>query len=279
MKSRIPTYWILLRYVLAVTPLVSGVDSFAQQHPERRHIRSGNRQYESGNYSEAEEKYRTAIQSNPLSFEAAFNLADALYKQGKFEEAVELLERTAQAPLLTPEQKAQVYHNLGNGMFSQQKLKEAEEFYKQSLRENPADLETKYNLAYVQKLLEEDNQNGDGSEGDSGGGSGQNRNDSPGSGNNEGNDDRQQSDPQGEEQNDDRQQNSDEEQSKDNGNNPEENDRKEQTDSQDTRPEGDGIKKEDAESILDAMQQQEDKTRDKVNEQRAATVGRSGKNW
>lgn len=277
MKSRIPTYWILLRYVLAVTALVSGVDSFAQQHPERRHIRSGNRQYESGNYSDAEEKYRTATQSNPHSFEAAFNLADALYKQGKFEEAVELLEQIAQAPLLTPEQKAQVYHNLGNGMFSQQKLKEAEEFYKQSLRENPADLETKYNLAYVQKLLEEDNQNSDGSEGDSGGG-GQNRNDSPGSENNEGNDDRQQNDPQSEEQND-RQQNPDEEQSKDNGNNTGENDRKEQTGSQDTRPEGDGIKKEDAESILDALQQQEDKTRDKVNEQRAATVGRSGKNW
>lgn len=261
-----------------MTAVVSVADCFAQQHPERRNIRSGNRQYERGNYSDAEERYRTAAQSNPHSFEASFNLADALYKQGKFQEAVELLEHIAEAPLLTPEQKAQVYHNLGNGMFSQQKLKEAEGFYKQSLRENPADLETKYNLAYVQKLLENEDQNDDGGDGDNGGDSGQSQNSKPENQNSVGNEGGQQDDSNNEEQNN-GEQNPDDGDSKENGNDGAENDRNEKPDGQGEQTEGSGIKKEDAESILDAMQQQEDRTRDKVNEQRAATVGRSGKNW
>ena len=106
--------------------------------------------------------FREALAKEPSSFAAAFNLADALYKQGDYAGAAEVLGALAERSDLTPGQRAKVFHNLGNDMFAQQKLKEAADFYKQSLRENPADLETKYNLAYVQKLLEEQQQEGGG---------------------------------------------------------------------------------------------------------------------
>lgn len=127
----------------------------AQQHPERRHLRAGNRSYEAQEYAAGAEAFREALAKEPSSFAAAFNLADALYKQGDYAGAAEVLGALAERSDLTPGQRAKVFHNLGNDMFAQQKLKEAADFYKQSLRENPADLETKYNLAYVQKLLEE----------------------------------------------------------------------------------------------------------------------------
>ena len=114
----------------------------AQQHPERRHLRAGNRSYEAQEYAAGAEAFREALAKEPSSFAAAFNLADALYKQGDYAGAAEVLGALAERSDLTPGQRAKVFHNLGNDMFAQQKLKEAADFYKQSLRENPADLET-----------------------------------------------------------------------------------------------------------------------------------------
>lgn len=269
MKSRVSTY--IFRFAVAAAAIVWCGEATAQRHPERRHIREGNRLYEARDYTAAEEKLLEALERNPASFEASFNLADALYKQERYEESVKLLEELVQNPTLTPQQRAEIYHNLGNSMFSMQKLQQAAEFYKQSLRENPADLETKYNLAYVQKLLEEQN-NDDNNDQDQNGrnqDNSQNQND-PNSG-----DDQNKDNPQEGEQN---QQQSDPDQQNETDENGE-GQQEEQPPQPDFRNEGNGIKREDAESILDAMQQQEDKTREKINEQRAVTVGRSGKNW
>ena len=177
-------------------------------------------------------------------------------------------------------QRAKVFHNLGNDMFAQQKLKEAADFYKQSLRENPADLETKYNLAYVQKLLEEQQQEG-------GGGDDRNQNQNQDQNGNQNRDG-------------DREQNRDGSENRDEGGNDRPDDRNDSDgdDGSDDRDDGGsagddsgpkgesreqetpgGMSREDAENILDAMQQQEDRTREKVNAQRAVGVARSGKNW
>lgn len=255
---------------MAAAATMWGSGAAAQQHPERRHIRQGNRHYEAERYEAAEERLRTALEKNPSSFEASFNLFDALYKQGRYEEAVTLLEQTAQNPLLTPDQKAKVFHNLGNGMFSMQKLQEAADYYKQSLRENPDDLETKYNLAYVQKLLEDQNKEDNRNQQDQNNGqSDQNQNsrDKDNRGDTDGEDSQ---DGEQEGQDGDKNQPNKENGDGQQGNEPPK---------PDPRNEGNGIKREDAQSILDAMQQQEDKTREKVKGQRAKTVGRSGKNW
>ena len=80
-----------------------------------------------------------------------YNLADAMYKQQRFEEAegkfTELAEKMEE-----PVERAFANHNLGNTQLMQEKLDESIESYKKALRENPSDLETKYNLAYAQML-------------------------------------------------------------------------------------------------------------------------------
>lgn len=253
----------------------------AQQHPERRHLRAGNRSYEAQEYAAGAEAFREALAKEPSSFAAAFNLADALYKQGDYAGAAEVLGALAERSDLTPGQRAKVFHNLGNDMFAQQKLKEAVDFYKQSLRENPADLETKYNLAYVQKLLEEQQQQ------EGGGGDDRNQNQNQdqngnqnrdGSGNNAPEEDGNR-DEGGNDRPDDRNGSGGDDGSDDRddgGGSGDDSGPKEESREQETPG---GMSREDAENILDAMQQQEDRTREKVNAQRAVGVARSGKNW
>ncbi len=135
--------------------LVAGCwQAAGQRYPERRHIRSGNRDYEKLDYVAAEEKYRTAVSKNDASFEAAFNIGDALYKQEWFDEAENAFGKLLENKTLTGQQTAKTLYNLGNAQFAGQKLKEAAESYMRSLIINPNDLEAKYNLAYVQKLLD-----------------------------------------------------------------------------------------------------------------------------
>ena len=147
-------------FVCAVVFMVWTVaDVMAQQFPERRHIRGGNRDYEAQDYQAAEQAYRTAAIKNQQSVEAEFNLADALYRQGRHEEAENALKNlTKREGAMTVQQAAQAHYNLGNAQFAQQKLQEALESYKQSLRLNPDDVEAKFNYAYTKKLLEQ-NQN------------------------------------------------------------------------------------------------------------------------
>ncbi len=288
MKNDLVKYAV--RCVLFAAAVCGWGHAFAQQHPERRHIRAGNRSYEAQDFAAGAEAYRAALAAEPSSFAAAFNLADALYRQGEYGEAAEVLNALAERPDLTPAQKAKVYHNLGNGMFAQQKLQEAADCYKQSLRENPADLETKYNLAYVQKLLEEQQQDGGGDDrnqnqdGDGNQDQNQNQNQN-GNGNNkpeeDGNRDEQQNSD-GSGQQDDRSDGDGD--SEEEGNGDRENRNPDGGDGtsgpeRDRQQTAGGMSREDAENILDAMQQQEDRTREKVNAQRAVGVARSGKNW
>lgn len=254
--------------VLCLAMLGCG-EAYAQKHPERRHIRAGNKDYEALEYGAAEGDYRSALIKEPDSYEAAFNLGDALYKQERFEEAESVFNQILENPnlALTKEQEAKVKYNIGNAQFGQQKLKEAVTSYVESLIVNPDDIEAKYNLAYVQKLLENEPQGG------GGGGDGQNDENKQ---NQDQNQDPNQENNSGEEQDQEGDQQDDERNQDDPG----------EDDGQPEKPEpGEesereaAISKDDAEKMLDAIQMQEDKTREKVNEQKKATVGRSGKNW
>ena len=126
-----------------------------QKYPERRDIRSGNKFYGKAEYSEAEISYRKALEKQPDSYEANFNLADALYKQKRYDEAAGLNEQLA-ADSARLDNAASAYFNQGNALFQQRKLQEALEAYKNSLRLNPADMEAKFNYAYKKKLLDKD---------------------------------------------------------------------------------------------------------------------------
>lgn len=146
---------------------MGGVFSASAQKAERKQVREGNDLYQSEKYTEAEIAYRKALDVNPRSVEGTYNLGSALYKQKKFQEAAEQYQLLAgqEAKLKeTPEGRArlaQVYHNMGNVCMQAKDYAQSVEAYKQSLRMNPKDDETRYNLALAQKLLNDQQQQQD----------------------------------------------------------------------------------------------------------------------
>ena len=143
---------------------------FAQK-AERKNVREGNKLYSSEKFTESEIAYRKSLDVNPRSVEGTYNLGNALYKQKKFPEAAEqyqLLTGQAEKMVETEEGKARlasVFHNLGDISMQSKEYAKSVEAFKQSLRLNPLDDETRYNLALAQKLLEnqqnQDQQNED----------------------------------------------------------------------------------------------------------------------
>lgn len=131
------------------------------QKAERKNVREGNKLYKNEQYTESEIAYRKSLEVNPRSVEGTFNLGNALYKQNKLEEAVEQYQFIAgqgEKMVETPEgveQLSETYHNVGNIFMQSKDYAKSIEAYKQSLRLNPKDDETRYNLALAQKLLQE----------------------------------------------------------------------------------------------------------------------------
>lgn len=244
----------------------------AQKYPERKEIRQGNKLYEKEDYSGAELSYLRALEAKPGSVEATANLAGALYKQGRYEEAAGAAG-TAARDSTAGEHASGAFYNEGNAWFQQRKLEEAIEAYKNALRRNPYDQQAKFNLAYAQKLLEKD-KNG-------GGGGGQN--------------DQNQDKDQNKDQNQNKDRNQDQDKDrKDPGQDPNDQNKPDDPDRGDGSPNPDkqkpdqpdgqspqpgGMSPQQAEQMLDAMQGAEDNTKKKVDAQKVRGVGRSGKNW
>lgn len=222
----------------------------AQRFPERKFVRSGNTMYERGRFAESEVDYRRALEKSPESYEAAYNLAGALYKQERYQEAAELYGQVAADSTHSNTMASALYNN-GNALFKQRQLEQAIEAYKSALRLNPSDEQAKFNLAYTKKLLEKDDNKDDKDNKD-----------------NKNNQDNKQ----------DQQQQQNQQQKPDKG---DQNKDKSQPQNQDQQqqPQQGGMDKQEADQMLEAVQMSEDKTREKVNEQKAKTVGRSGKNW
>lgn len=127
------------------------------QKTERDLIRKGNRMYNDSVYENAEVNYRKALEINPKSTVAMYNLANTLMQQNKLQEAMEQFAGAAKVEKEKPN-LAQIYHNMGVIFQSQKDYAKAIEAYKESLRNNPKDDETRYNLALAQKLLKDQQQ-------------------------------------------------------------------------------------------------------------------------
>lgn len=89
-----------------------------------------------------------------MSSDAGFNLGDALYKQKKFEDAGKSFLDNSQVEV-DKRRKSNSYYNLGNSMLNNNKIQESIDAYENSLKLNPYNTETKYNLAYAQDLLKQ----------------------------------------------------------------------------------------------------------------------------
>ena len=114
----------------------------------------GNKEYEKQDYTAAEVEYRRGIEANKESFEAHYNLGNALFRQEKYPEAQAAFEKAAS--LLPKEDKANratTFHNLGNAFFAQEQYEKAVEAYKEALRNNPKDDDTRYNLVKAMEML------------------------------------------------------------------------------------------------------------------------------
>lgn len=144
-------YFILLM-LLTVSAVAFG------QKTDRDYLRSGNKLYKDSLFVKAEVDYRKALEVNPKSSAAIYNLGNALLMQQKAQEAMEQYQ--AASRLEKDKAKlAQIYHNMGVILQSSKKLPECIEAYKESLRNNPHDNETRYNLALAQKQLKDQQQN------------------------------------------------------------------------------------------------------------------------
>ena len=121
---------------------------FAQQ--KQSLLREGTKLYNDSSYSQAEIKYRKALEKDQDYFKSSFNLADAVYKQERYEEASSLFN-ALKDNASSKDDLAKIYHNLGNSLAKENKYEKAINAYKNSLRINPTDDETRYNLALTKK--------------------------------------------------------------------------------------------------------------------------------
>lgn len=127
-------------------------DSKVLEREARKDVREGNELYNQLKFEEAEIAYKKALDKNPNYEKASYNLGNAIYQKNKNKEAVfqyDLAEKIAPDKM----SKAEIFHNKGNAFMKEKQYDKAVEAYKNSMRNNSKDDETRYNLAMAQELL------------------------------------------------------------------------------------------------------------------------------
>jgi tetratricopeptide (TPR) repeat protein len=127
---------------------------------DKQYIREGNRLYYEGKLPEAQKQYDEALNKNKKSTEAVFNTGNVYLKSDSLDKAVKQFE-TAATLTSDPKIKGKAYHNMGNALLEQQKFEEAVSAYKNALKNNPTDADTKYNLAYAMSKVKQEQQRKD----------------------------------------------------------------------------------------------------------------------
>ena len=130
----------------------------ASAQTDRQYIREGNKQFRVGQYDKAEVSYRKAVEKNPKNPQAAYNLGNALMAQKKDSAAVQQFEQATRIET-NPLRKAAAYHNMGVICQTHKMYGEAIEAYKNALRLNPNDDETRYNLVLCKKQKQKQDKN------------------------------------------------------------------------------------------------------------------------
>lgn len=247
-----------MRVIVWIFALFIGFNVYGQG--ERPLIREGNKQYKENKYSDAETSYRKALNKNSKSLEASFNIGNSLYKQGKYDEAAKQFTTIADSVKNNKDVLSKSYYNLGNSYFKSNKLQESATAYKNALRNNPTDMDAKFNLSLVNNMLKQQQQNKD---------KNQDNKDNKDNKDDKNKDNKDNKNDQNKDQ-----QNKDQNKQPQGGNKPQQ------------QPQQNQISPEDAKRILDAMKNDEKAVQQKVQEQKAKEekekAKRSGqpeKNW
>ncbi len=271
--------------------LLSGYAANAQT--DRKEVRKGNRLFEKENYKEAEVEYRKALIKDSVSVAANYNLGNTLYRMDDAANAEKSYTAAADTAGKVPleidwkrgevkhrkgDASADVFHNLGNTYLAQKKYAEAVEAFKNSLKRNPSDIDTKTNLAYAQKMLKDQqnqqNQNQD---------QNQDQNQNQNQNNQDNQQDKNNQDNKDNRDNKDNWNNQDNKQDGDNNDNQQNKDNKQNEDNKNNEGQGNPpkITPQAAEQMLKAMQEKENQTQDKVNKEKAKALKskQKEKNW
>ena len=251
-------------------------------------MREGNSSFEKNNYNTSYNRYNEALEHDATNYEALYNRANAYHhlRRTNPQDSTLTAETTfrqyaaiAADTLLTKGQRAEVLRNLGESLFSEEKYEAALNAFRESLLLNPDDKETKYDYVLTKRIVDQkrqqqqqnnqndNNQNKDNQQQ-------QNDNNQQDNQQNNQNGQNQNQDNQQPEQNPNEDENPGDEQQDDNGG--------EAEDEPQQQPEGGERPQQlnsDQERMLDAIQAEEDKTQDKLKEQKKALVIPGKKNW
>ena len=135
--------------------LLLPASGYGQQ--DKKFIKEGNALFENKQYKQAEKSYQQALKKDKESYKATFNLGDAYYKQEKYEEAAQQFQALTHRAT-SKDTLAKAYHNLGNALLKTKKYEESATAYKNALKNNPTDEDSRYNLAYAQQMLKQQQQ-------------------------------------------------------------------------------------------------------------------------
>lgn len=130
----------------------------AHAQSDRDYVRQGNKQFRAGKYAEAEVDYRKAVEKNGKNAQAVYNLGNALLAQRKDSAAIEQFQAAAKLET-NSRRRSYAYHNIGVICQGRQMFGEAIEAYKEALRNNPNDDETRYNLELCKRQQKQQQQN------------------------------------------------------------------------------------------------------------------------
>lgn len=251
--------------------LLASLATFAQK--ERKFIREGNKFYEkamadttktdSVSYQKAEVAYRKALDTKPGDYKAQYNVANSLFKQNKMADSQSQYEQALSAAT-SKEDRAKVYFNIGNTLLGQQKFDESIEAYKNALRNDPTDVEAKYNLEFARRMKQQQQQqqqNQDQNKDQDKDNQDQNKDQ---------NKDQQDQNKDKQDQNKDQQDQNKDQQNQD-----------QQKQNQDQQKQQNKISQQSAEQMLKALENDEKQTQEKVNKAKAAQVRpiRTDKDW
>lgn len=143
-------YYISILFAFVATSLIA-------QRDYRDYLRGGNKLYTDSLFEKSEVQYRKALEKDANGIDALYNLGNSLLLQQKAKDAMDQYQ-IAEKRSDDPAKLAQIHHNMGIIHHAGKDYAAAVEAYKQSLRENPNDHETRYNLALAMRQLKEQQQ-------------------------------------------------------------------------------------------------------------------------
>ena len=233
---------------------------------EKQILRSGNDLFKQKRFVDAEVKYKKALKENPNYSTAGYNLGNAVYEQNRLEEALPLYDLVAKSAGET-ETREKSFHNIGNVMMKQKQYDKAIAAYKNSLLLNPNDETTRYNLALAQKLLKDQQQNDQNKDQNKDKDKDQNKDQDQDQNKDQNSENKDQNENEGEDDKKDQDENEGDNENDENDQQDQKNegDKKEQN----KQPQPNQLSQQQIEQLLEAMNNEENKTQQKVNAKKA----------